>query len=157
MPDSKISQIRSHFSAVIGAKLLQYETAELLLDDGTWDAWPDLPIRLYPDTGTLIAVSWSQFDDLWIATDFSLPFSVEGQSIRWVKNSIEGLNAAIGATIRSVMLGRGEMSIEGRDIEIWTRLVIQLDESWLEVFNALDENGYDFHTQRPSGTFIPCI
>jgi hypothetical protein len=35
--------------------------------------------------------------------------------------------------------------------------VIELDRGWLEVFNALDENGYAFHTERPVGIFIPCI
>jgi len=56
-----------------------------------------------------------------------------------------------------VMLGRGEMSIGGKAVEIWTRLVIGLDEGWLEVFNALDENGYAFHVERPAGVFIPCL
>jgi len=55
------------------------------------------------------------------------------------------------------MLGRGEMSIEAKEVEIWTRLLIQVDEGWLEVFNALDENGYAFHAERPAGIFVPCI
>ena len=41
--------------------------------------------------------------------------------------------------------------------EIWTRLVIELDEGWLEVFNALDENDYAYHEDRPAGVFIPCL
>jgi len=49
------------------------------------------------------------------------------------------------------------MSIEGRDIEIWTRLVIQVDGGWLEIFNALDENGYAFQRQKPDGEFLPCV
>lgn len=55
------------------------------------------------------------------------------------------------------MLGQGEMSIEGKPIEIWTRLLIRLDVGWLEIFNALDENGYAFHSERPEGSFIPCL
>src|SRR5688572_25991540 len=86
--DSKISSIRSSFSAVVGAKLVCYETAELLLDDGSWERWPDLPIRLYTDTEKLIAIAWSGFDDLWIATDSSLPFPIDGSTVRWVRNSV---------------------------------------------------------------------
>jgi hypothetical protein len=67
------------------------------------------------------------------------------------------MDAAVGASIRSVLLGQGEMSMEGQEVEIWTRLLVQLDTGWLEVFNALDENGYDFHAQMPNGGFITCI
>jgi hypothetical protein len=136
--------------------LHRYSTAELLHDDGSWDAWTDLPIRIEWGADRLIAVSWSKFDDLWLRTDASLPFSVEGLTVRWVHNSIDRLNAAIGSIILSVMLGRGEMSIGGRDVEIWTRLLIETDKGWLEVFNALDENGYDFHLQKPDGAFVSC-
>jgi hypothetical protein len=155
--DSKIRKIRSSFSDVIGAKLVCYETAELLQDDGSWDPWPDLPIRLYTDTQKVIAIAWSRFDDLWIATDSSLPFSIQGSTVRWVRNSVEKINGAIGNPIGSVMIGRGQMSVEGRDVEIWTRLLIEVGSAWLEIFNALDENGYDFHLCQPTGTFIPCI
>jgi hypothetical protein len=48
------------------------------------------------------------------------------------------------------------MSIEGEEVEIWTRLLIEVDGSWLEIFNALDENGYAFHAGRPAGIFVPC-
>ncbi len=58
--------------------------------------------------------------------------------------------------ICGVSLGRGEMSIESRDIEIWTRLLFDLGGSWLEVFNALDENGYALHLTKPEGEFRPC-
>ncbi len=157
MIDRMTRDIRSRFAAIHGGKIVRYETAELLLMDGTWESWPDLPIRLYTDSGKRISISWSRFDDLWIADDLSLPFSVEGSTIRWVGNGIEILKPALGATIGSVMLGRGEMSIEGREIEIWTRLLIQVDERWLEIFNALDENGYALHSGRPTGTFIRCL
>jgi hypothetical protein len=157
MIDHKIGEIRSHFAAVVGARINRYETAERQLDDGTWDRWPDLPIRLYTDAGDVIAISWSRFDDLWIARDLSSPFSIEGSTIRWVDNSIERINAAIGTSIRSVMLGQAEMSTEGKEVEIWTRVLIQLDKGWLEIFNALEENGYDFHAEKPSGNSIPCI
>jgi hypothetical protein len=157
MIDHKIGEIRSHFAGVVGARINRYETAELQLDDGTWDQWPDLPIRLYTDTGDVIAISWSRFDDLWIASDLSLPFSIDGSTTRWVSNSIDRINPAVGTSIRSVMLGQGEMTIGGKEVEVWTRLLIQLDKGWLEIINALDENGYDFHIEKPTGDFIPCI
>ncbi len=157
MIDRKIEKVRSNFTAVIGATINRYETAELQLDDGTWIPWPDLPIRLYINTGGVIAISWSRFDDLWITRDLSLPFSIEGSTIRWVSHGIEGINAAIGTPIRSVMLGQGDVSIGGKEVAIWTRLIIQLDNGWLEIFNALDENGYDFHIEKPLGIVIPCL
>jgi hypothetical protein len=157
MTDDRIGEIRSQFAAIVGARINRYETAELQLDDGTWDQWPDLPIRLYTDTGDVIAISWSGFDDLWIASDLSLPFSIDGSTTRWVSNSIDRINSAIGTSIRSVKLGQGELSIEGKEVEVWTRVLIELDRGWLEIFNALDENGYDFHAEKPSGNFVPCV
>jgi hypothetical protein len=149
--------IQTHFAAIIGEEIIRYEAAELLLDDGTRESWPDLPIRLYTGSNKLVAMSWSRFDDLWLADDPSLPFPIGDSTIRWVVNGLEEINPAVGASIKSVMLGRGEMSIDGKEVEIWTRLVIQVDEGWLEVFNALDENGYGFHAVRPAGVFIPCL
>jgi hypothetical protein len=161
MPDSlkrdgKVSTIRTAFSAIVGSKLTYYETADMLFDDGSWDPWPDLPIRLYTDTQKLVAVAWSKFDDLWIATDSSLPFLTAGSTVRWVCNSIERINGALGNRIGSVMLGRGQMSVEGRELEIWTRLLVEVGGGWLEIFNALDENGYNFHLRRPAGIFVTC-
>ncbi len=157
MIERKTEDIRAHFAPIIGEKILRYETAELLLSDGTWESWPDLPIRLYVGSNRILAISWSRFDDLWLADGLSLPFSTGNSAVRWVINGLEEINTAVGASIKSVMLGRGEMSINGEDVEIWTRLVIELDRGWLEVFNALDENGYAFDPERPVGTFTPCI
>ncbi len=157
MLDLKVLAIRQHFAEWIGSKLISYETAELLLSDGTWSPWPDLPIRLFADSDRVIAISWSRFDDLWIANDSSLPFSIEGSTIRWVRNSIDAVNACVGGTIHSVSLGRGQLSIEDREIEIWTRLLIKVGDRWLEIFNALDENGYKVHTAIPTGDFRACI
>ncbi len=102
-------------------------------------------------------MSWSKFDDLWIATDASLPFAIDGSKVRWVCNALEGVNRVVGAALLSVALGRGEMSVEGRDIEVWTRVVLRTDRGWLEIFNALDEKGYEYHAARPPGTLVPCI
>jgi acetylornithine/succinyldiaminopimelate/putrescine aminotransferase len=50
----------------------KYETAELQLIDGTWVAWPDMPIRLYADSEAIVSVSWSRFDDLCIERGVNL-------------------------------------------------------------------------------------
>jgi hypothetical protein len=65
--ERKIRDIQEHFASVMGETILRYETAELLLEDGTWASWPDPPIRLYAGSGRLVAISWSRFDDLWLA------------------------------------------------------------------------------------------
>jgi len=153
----KLAAIRADFSDVIGAALVGYETAERSHEGGPWSAWPDLPIRLHFDTGEAVSVSWSKFDDLWVEEGTPLPAWSEGSTVRWVRDGHDGLNQALGGVIRSVSLGRGEMSVEGRDIEIWTRLLIEADAGWLEVFNALDENGYAFHALMPAGRFMRCV
>lgn len=156
MFDEKIKAIRDACTPLIGTTIERFETAEILHDDGTWDDWPDLPIRVYCNGQTLLSVSWSRFDDLWLSNDESLPFAAEDTTTRWKSNGIKKIGAAIGRSIQGVSLGRGEMSIESRDIEIWTRLVFDLGGLWFEVFNALDENGYDLHLAKPDGEFQKC-
>lgn len=156
MIEDKISAIRDACKPLIGKTIERFETAEILHEDGTWDDWSDLPIRLYCSDFTLLSVSWSRFDNLWLSNDNSLPLAVEDATTRWKSNGIQKIIAAIGQKICGVSLGRGEMSIESHDIEIWTRLVFDLGGSWLEVFNALDENGYDLHLTKPDGEFRKC-
>jgi hypothetical protein len=155
--DKKLGDIRRAFTPLIGATLSAYSTAELLHDDGTWGAWPDLPIRLEWGTRRLVSVSWSRFDDLWISADTSLPVSIDGSTVRWVPNASPSVDRVVGGALLSVALGRGEMSIGEREFEIWTRLLLQTDKGWLEIFNALDENGYAYHSKRPDGQLEPCI
>ncbi len=115
------------------------------------------PIRLYIGPDKLVAVLWSRIDDLRLANDTSLPLPTAGSTIRWVANGLQEVNPAVGASIKSVTLGQGELSIEGRPIEIWTRLLIRLDVGWLEIFNALGENGHAFDSERTEGSCIPCL
>ena len=154
--DHKVKRIRDFFGPVIGAHLIRYETAEIELDDGTWDPCDDLPIRLFTDAEMVLSIAWSEIDDLWLSLGLDIPFDA-GSNIRWVSNSRHVINGAIGKRLTSAMLGRGEMSIEGKDIEIWTRLILRFGDIWLEIFNALDENGYDSHLVRPIGAIIECI
>lgn len=155
--EEKIECIRAGFQNVIGARLMRYETAELKFDDGIWRAWHDVPIRLFTDAGDTVSIAWSKCDELWIANDLSLPFPLIGHTVRWVENGIDPINPALGAPIQSVILGQGDFSVEGNPIENWTRLVIQVGDGWLEVFNAGDENGYAYHCSKPSGAFKLCL
>lgn len=152
----RIGEIRAAFAPAIGSTIVGFSTAEIRNDDGTWSDWRDLPIRLKLDSGRVISVSWSRFDDLWIATGESLPFDPEATTHRWMRDSIATLRPVVGGVIKSAMLGQGGMSIEEREIEIWTRLLIETDRGWLEIYNALDENGYQFYAERPEGNFVRC-
>ena len=154
---SKINAIRTHFAPLIGKRIDYYRTAEILGEDGTWSNWPDLPIRLYTPESTLVSVSWSCFDDLCLTNDETIPSWVDEATTRWVDNRIDAINDCLGRSIRSVLLGQGDMKIEDQAIEIWTRLVMDLGDRWLEVFNALDENGYQLHEEMPTGDFVNCI
>lgn len=155
MSIEKIDVIRHACLPLIGRGIERFETAELLTVDGDWIDWPDWPLRLFCSGPTLLSISRSKFDDLWLAGDLTLPCDV-GQTTRWKTNGIESLLPAIGRTIRGVSLGRGRMTWESHEVEIWTRLLFDLGECWLETFNALDENGYALHWERPEGEFLAC-
>ncbi len=157
MIENKINAIREAWAPLIGKTIQRFETAEILYDDGTWDDWPDLPLRIYCTDHSLVSVSWSRFDDLWLSNDTSLPFSIENVATRWKSNGITQLHAAIGHKIHSVSLGRSPLPLESHAMAIWTRLVIDLGGPWLEIFNALDENGYDLHLAKPDGELRKCI
>lgn len=156
MSEDKINAIFNACTPLIGRTIERFETAEILHDDGRWDDWPHLPIRVYCDGNIMLSVSWSKFDDLWLSNDTSLPFAAEDATTRWKSNGIEKIRPAISCRIQGVSLGRGEITIGSRDVEIWTRLVFDLGGCWLEVFNALDENGYDLHVAQPIGEFRKC-
>ena len=156
MVQEKLDLIREYFLPLNGQTIVRFESAEILHDDGTWSEWPDLPIRLFTDHGHAVSICWSRFDDLFIVEGYALPFAVDPETTRWRTNLPEKLGSIIGRKICGTMIGRGEMSIEGKDIPIWTRLVLNLDGTWLEIFNALDENGYELHDSQPDGEFQMC-
>jgi len=155
--DAKIALIRQLMGDLIGARLVRFETAELQQLDGDWVAWADMPIRIDTDSGAVVSIAWSHFEDLWMERGTGLPFVPEDVVLRWVTNDIASIQPAVGSRMKSVRIGRGTMTCDGREVEIWTRLLIECDGGWLEVFNALDENGYAFHTTMPTGTWLPCL
>jgi len=75
--DQKIDAIKSKFTPLLHNNFVRFEIAELRHDDGTWDAWLDLPVRLYSGRD-VVSISWWNFDDLWLANDETSPFSAEG-------------------------------------------------------------------------------
>lgn len=145
MPEVKCRAVQEMFGSVIGTKLIGYTTAEIKFDH--WEPWPDLPIRLQFDTYKQIAVSWSHFDNLWLADDMSLPFDTSSDPVRWVQNAIAEINPVIGSTLRSVVLQPDYIELSSKNIEIWTRLQLHTDNGCLEIFNALDENGYRYFVE----------
>lgn len=155
----KISLIREQFSGLIGRTISGYEVAQIWHQDAmSWSNWNDIPLFLSIADAAVISISWNKFDDLGISHGRILPFSLAGATVRWVDEGIDELDAAIGMSISSVALGRGEMNVEGKDVEVWTRLLIGLSNgSTLEIFNALDENGYAIHVGKIVGEVTACI
>ncbi|MCG8708386.1 hypothetical protein JHU04_001597 [Brenneria sp. 4F2] len=127
-----------------------YATAEVLFDE--WEPWNDLPIRLRFDNGGVVAVAWSAFDSLWLANDSSLPFDIYDSHIRWTENSLTELNPLLGGVILSVSLGQIIFTMENKNIPLDARLLINTDRGVLDIFNALDENGYAFLPSLPENT-----
>ncbi len=152
---AKIEALRRHFAPLIGNELSAFETAQIKLD-GEWDQWFDLPIRLYFGENALVSVAWSHFDKLFISGDKSQNFPTDGSEVRWVFNSVDEVRDAISGTLKSVSLGLGDVSINNQQIEIWTRLLLEQDKGWLEIFNGLDENAFLFHRTKPAGKFVNC-
>jgi len=152
----KIDAIHVAFAPVVGQVIERYQTAEIF-SEGDWGAWADLPLRLYCSGGAMVSIAWSKFDDLWLSNDDSTHFQPDPKSTRWVDGVPSELAWAVGGTVVGASLGRGEMSLEGHDVEIWTRLIVNLGDRWLEVYNALDENGYSLHDSEPAGEFVKCI
>lgn len=152
---AKIEALRQHFTPLLGRQLSSFETAQLKTD-GEWDHWFDLPIRLYFDHDFLVSIAWSYFDKLFLCSNKTLNFSVSGSEVRWVFDDVEAIRPALSGKLISVKLGLGDLNIDGRQVEIWSRLVLEQDNGWLEVFNGLDENAFLFHEKKPEGEFVSC-
>lgn len=152
---AKIEAVCRHFGPLIGEHLSSFETAQIKLE-GEWQPWLDLPIRLYFGHDSLVSLAWSHSDKLFISNDKSINFSTEGSEVRWVSETIDVVRPALSGTLKSVELGRGEQSFGEQKIEIWTRLILEQDNGWLEIFNGLDENAFRFHRDKPIGEFIRC-
>lgn len=147
-----------HFHSRIGLPLTRYETAEILTHDQTWEPWNDLPIRLKIGPGPPVCVSWSETSELWIDAGSALPFPAtgEGYQYRWVVNVRPALEPLRGCALRAVYLGCIEDPWVFKAYMPSWRLLLGFDRGWLEVFNAMDENGYAVHAARPDGEWVRC-
>jgi hypothetical protein len=148
--EDKLKLVESSFSHLIGKELSGYEIAKVEIE-GVWSYWNDLPIYLAFGEDVL-SISWTQLNELAISQCRTLPFNVSGFTLEWVDDGFDPLDKTVGKKILSVSLGRSEFSLEDNGIEIWTRLFIGLNNGkTLEIFNALDENGYCLHEKEICG------
>ncbi|PSN76029.1 hypothetical protein C8B47_29475 [filamentous cyanobacterium CCP4] len=165
--EAKQNLIRTRFANLVGKKILSYEVAQLWCDDDQqWSDWMDLPLFLTMGEGQsppveerqTLSISWQKFDDLAIEAGRVLPFSLGGSTVRWRWEGLDPLESALGETIASVGLGRGQMSVGSSEIEIWTRLLIGLDNgTTLDLFNAFDETGINLTVLGPMDEVIVVV
>ena len=151
--DEKFISLKQHLEPMLGEKLQCIETALLKMEDGSWDDWFDLPIRLFFRSEKVISVAWSYFDRLFISNDRSAPFDPADAEIVWKTERIKCFSSLQGQTLRSVSLGQGDMTVDGQAVEVWTRLLLEFDKGQMEIYNGLDENAFAFHEKLPSGRF----
>lgn len=149
-----------YFHSRVGLPLLRYETAEMLTHDQTWEPWNDLPIRLHIGPGAPVCVVWMYTYRLLIECDAPVPHWntwTEPDQFRWAANALPLLEPLRGGTLRSAHLGR-DTNLAPNDLAFneWNRLLVEFDRGWLEVFNALDQNGYAVHAARPDGEWVRC-
>ncbi len=156
--EDKNKTIKSKFAGLKHQKIKAYEFCQLwCTEDEKWSDWEDMPLFLTIGNTTL-SISWQKFDELAIEIGRIIPCSLAGSTVRWLDKGIKPLDSALGSEIKSVSLGQGEMSIENKEIEVWTRLLLKLEnESTLEIFNNLDENGIHLHDTEIIGNTIKCI
>ncbi len=157
--EQKIKGVSEIYGPAVGRVFKKYEVAELYCDsEKEWSRWDDLPIRMYFDN-ILTSVSWTNYNELRVRNDQSNPEWLNhdpGMKVRWVESGVDKIEIFINKKLDSVHLGRGQMSMEGRNIEIWTRLLLVFNNGCLEIYNKLDENGYETHDRMPIGEFIKC-
>ena len=154
----KIELIRERFKPLIGAEFRGYELAQMWCsDEKEWSNWMDVPLFLSFGESTL-SISWEKFDNLSIENGRVLPFSLGGSTVRWLCEGVELLDSLIGQKILGISLAKGHMTLGNADVEIWTRLLIELNNgATLEIFNALDENGIEVHANGFKETARKCI
>ncbi|MEU4162136.1 hypothetical protein [Actinoplanes sp. NPDC026670] len=113
------------------------------LDDDEW--FTNAPVVLDFDDER-VSIDHQKFDDLcitWNTVDPSRPIEITGFNLAWRPDATPQLAELAGQTLHHTALlewdgGRGDMA-NGN-------VTIGFDFSpyWLTIFNALDENGFDF-------------
>ena len=150
----KITAIWDHFSPLIGKVFIELETAQLLVDNNEWDDWFDLPIRLLFRPDLKVSVGWSHFDKLFLSKDDSLNFATDGCEVRWKTNYAASVCRVLGQSLESFALGGGRVDSWNDDSVDWTRIILDFETGWLEIYNGIDENSFSFHPEKPTGVFV---
>jgi hypothetical protein len=107
------------------------------------DSWyEDLPIILIIG-GEQIEICWQKFDSLSITknqinVDNCISYD---EKIPYRENALSALSGAIGKRILSVKLGMSFMTLEEKVIPMINSVDFELENGFLSIFNALDENG----------------
>ena len=107
------------------------------------DSWyEDFPIILIID-GEKVEICWQQFDSLSITKNqINLDNCISyDEIVPYKKNALAELNRAMGKKILSVKLGMSSMTIEDKMIPMINSVDFELENGFLTIFNALDENG----------------
>jgi len=140
--EQKIERIQKIFTPLLGETIERYGFVELLdEDDGEWEAWHEIPLRL--DIGkTTLCISWEKFEDLALAQQDDTDQHWDDDVMRWRYEGIEALDTALHNKIVAVALATYEESA------FWSRLLIYLQSgAVLDIYNALDENAYALYTK----------
>ena len=93
--------------------------------------------------GEHIEICWQQFDSLSITKnqiDITNCISYE-ENIPYKENAHPALNEAIGKKILRVKLGMSSMTLEEKVLPMINSVDFELENGFLAIFNALDENG----------------
>ena len=156
--EDKTKLIQTNFAGLKNQKIKAYEYCQLWCrEDKEWTDWEDMPLFLTIGNRTL-SISWQKFDELAIEIGRVIPCSLAGSTVRWLEKGYKSLDSILGSKLKSVSLGQGEMIIDNQEVEVWTRLLLKLEnESTIEIFNNLDENGIHLHHTEIIGNTIKCI
>jgi hypothetical protein len=144
-PADKLDRIAAAFGPLLGKRIIGYEVAELYCSESAaWAPWLGLPLYLVFEGGAVVSICWSKFDDLCVLPGRYQPHSLVGYEVRWVGEGLAVLDDLLGRALQGVWLGAGQMAFGANEVPIWSRLIMELAEgSPIEIFNALDENGFE--------------
>lgn len=155
----QIQLVCQYFHSRVGLTLLRYETGMLRDAQNSYRSWHEAGIWLHLGPGEPVMVRWSVIELLVVDFDEPLPPWDESANPDFgsVVNALPELNPLCGCALRAVYLDATDDHWEGASLVLRRpRLLLEFDRGWLEVFNALQENGYTTHATRPDGEWIRC-
>ena len=123
----------------IGKRLDKAYVAWFEADDSWYE---DLPIILFIG-GDSIEICWQKFDSLSITKnqiDITNCISIN-KKIPYKENAHPALHEVVGKKILNVKLGMSSMTLEDKEIPMINSVDFVFEDSFISIFNALDENG----------------